>query len=88
MKDVLYDRLPEQTRYRDEGCELHPTCLGCPLPQCRYDDPGGRQFGPRRHRDREVRRLHDQGLSVFEIAHRFGISVRTVYRIVRREPHG
>src|SRR2546426_10940407 len=35
------DSLPERTGYRDDGCELHPQCLTCPLPRCRYDEPGG-----------------------------------------------
>ena len=37
-------RLPEDT-----GCEVAPKCLECPLPQCRYDDPGWFQ----RHRNDE-----------------------------------
>lgn len=23
----------------DDGCDLAPHCLSCPLPQCRYDTP-------------------------------------------------
>lgn len=33
--------LPENTVYRDDGCDIHPHCLTCPLPVCRYDVPGG-----------------------------------------------
>ncbi len=25
----------------DDGCEYSPTCLRCPLPLCKYDDPVG-----------------------------------------------
>jgi hypothetical protein len=25
--------------HTDTGCELHPACLSCPLPRCKYDDP-------------------------------------------------
>ena len=32
--------LPERYPYRDEGCEVSPSCLKCPLPQCKYDEPG------------------------------------------------
>lgn len=33
--------LPEDTVYLDDGCDIHPHCLTCPLPVCRYDVPGG-----------------------------------------------
>ncbi len=35
------DALPEHTRYNDNGCDLYPSCLRCPLPRCRYEEPGG-----------------------------------------------
>ncbi len=35
------DALPEHAQYRDDGCDVHPHCLTCPLPRCRYDEPGG-----------------------------------------------
>lgn len=25
--------------WRDTGCDLNPSCLACPLPVCRHDDP-------------------------------------------------
>lgn len=25
--------------YRDRGCNLYASCLRCPLPACRYDEP-------------------------------------------------
>ncbi|MBI2866625.1 MAG: acetylglutamate kinase [Chloroflexi bacterium] len=34
-----YDLLPEHALYRDEGCDLFPSCLRCPLPACRWDMP-------------------------------------------------
>ncbi|MBI4297983.1 MAG: helix-turn-helix domain-containing protein [Chloroflexi bacterium] len=83
MMDI--DRLPEYTQYQDEGCDLHPSCLGCPLPLCRYDDPGGRRSGPRAFRDREIRRLRRLGHPIPALARRFGISTRTVHRILRRD---
>jgi hypothetical protein len=44
MFETVEDLLPEHVRYRDEGCELFPSCLSCPLPQCRYDGPERRQM--------------------------------------------
>ena len=32
---------PTASHYVDDGCEVSPKCLECPLPLCRYDDPQG-----------------------------------------------
>lgn len=78
------DALPEYTRYRDDGCDLFPRCLTCPLPHCRYDVPGGARAMLNRVRDGEIRYLRrDLGLPVDEIAQRFRISRRTVFRVLR-----
>ena len=31
------DMLPEHFPYRDDGCDVSPSCLRCPLPRCKYD---------------------------------------------------
>ena len=67
-------------RPRNEGCDLFPSCLRCPLPKCRYDNPG-RQTG-KELRNREMVRLHKEGMEVRELAQRFGVSKRTVHRII------
>jgi DNA-binding NarL/FixJ family response regulator len=79
---VRGDMLPERTRYQDDGCEIHPECLTCPLPRCRYDEPGGLNGMLTRMRDREVVRLRAKGAPVEEIADVFGVSRRTVFRIL------
>lgn len=71
---------PEQEQYQDDGCDLFPSCLRCPLTRCRYDSPG-RQTG-KELRNTEMARLRQAGVSVRELAERFGVSRRTVYRIV------
>jgi hypothetical protein len=82
---VRQDALPEFTRYRDEGCDLYASCLTCPLPCCRYDNPGGARAIFNVRRDREILRLRRrQGLSVDMLARRYGVSRRTVFRILRR----
>jgi hypothetical protein len=82
---VRQDALPEFTRYRDEGCDLYPSCLTCPLPRCRYDKPGGARAILNLRRDREIRRLRRrQGLPVDMLARRYGVSRRTVFRILRK----
>ncbi len=78
------DALPENTRYRDTGCDLYPSCLRCPLPRCRYEEPGGAPAMLRTGRDATIVRLsREQNLSVTELAARFGLSRRTIFRVLR-----
>lgn len=81
------DALPEHVDYRDRGCDLFPSCLSCPLPRCRYDEPGGVRAMLNRVRDREIRRMRmDGGVAVNEIARRFQVSRRTVFRALEGAP--
>lgn len=79
------DLLPEYCRYQDDGCEFSDACLDCPFPECVYAQPGGRQQWLKGLRDREVRQLHTQGKGVKELAEMFGVSQRTIQRILKRE---
>lgn len=79
------DLPPEYCRYRDDGCELAPSCLNCPFASCLYDQPGGRQRFTRKLRDREILRLFSEGKhGVAELAVIFAVSSRTVQRALRR----
>ena len=81
------DALPEFARYRDDGCDLFVSCLACPLPRCRYDVRGGARTMLNAVRDVQIRRMRrDDGLPVDEIARRFRISRRTVFRAIRAGP--
>ena len=83
--EPLIDRLPEFTAFRDHGCDLHPSCLSCPLPRCRYDDPGWIQREERDQRDAEILRARiAESLPVAHLAARFGVSTRTVHRVIKR----
>jgi len=78
------DLLPEHLGYQDDGCDLFPSCLNCPLPRCRYDEPKRLQMG-KELRNKEILHLHQkEGLKVEKLAQRFGVSKRTVYRIIGR----
>lgn len=82
---ALRDTHPEYQEYRDEGCDLFPSCLRCPLPRCRYDDQAEGRRPARVLRDREIMRQRAlTGKSVAELAEAFGVSKRTVQRIIRR----
>ena len=84
LAPVRSDTLPENTRYKDDGCDASTSCLHCPLALCKYDDPGWLQRESRRTRDDEIFRLREERVPVAEISQRFGISTRTVHRIVQR----
>ena len=82
---TLIDAVPERYPYHDDGCEVSPSCLQCPLPQCKYDDPSWFQRQKQKERDRGVvADLREGGLSVPEVAARFELSQRTVFRILKR----
>ena len=82
---VRCDALPENVRYRDEGCDLSPSCLNCRLPVCRYDHPGSTRRLRTLGRDQEIVRLRRRDcLPIDALARRFDVSRRTVFRILRR----
>jgi hypothetical protein len=86
---VRVDALPEHTDYRDTGCDLSDSCLRCPLARCKYDAPGGSRrlaVGPR---DRDIVILRTRyGVSARVIARHYGLSVRSIFRILRRDASG
>ena len=83
--EPIVDALPEFFPYRDEGCEVAPSCLRCPLLQCKYDDPLAYQSRKRGQRDEAVMDARKQeGATITELARRFDLSIRTVHRILAR----
>jgi hypothetical protein len=86
LRRVRRDALPEEIQYRDDGCDIHPRCLTCPLPRCRYDEPGGARAMLNAFRDERIAELRREGAPVDEIADRYGLSRRTVFRILSASP--
>ncbi len=77
--------LSEFYHYEDTGCEASDSCLDCPLPFCKYDDPAWYQRNRRLARDfRILRVMAQESLSVEETAQRFSVTARTVFRIMQR----
>lgn len=68
---------PENYVYADNGCDLHPSCLACPLPVCAYerDDPYARPALAD-----TVQRLIDDGASFERITEATGVSRSTLFR--------
>jgi hypothetical protein len=83
--ELVADRLPDYSDYRDQGCDLSPYCLKCPLPRCRYDLEPKSKRSARMLRDNEIFRQHTAaGKSAAVIALEFDLSKRTIQRIIRR----
>src|SRR3989442_15106592 len=74
--------LPGRAGYHDDGCEIHPQCLTCPLPRCRYDEPGGLKGMLNGLRGRGIVALKSRGVAVEEIAGTFGVSRRRGFRVL------
>ena len=79
------DATPEFFHYEDTGCEVSDSCLNCPLPQCKYDDPIWYQRNRRLAKDFQVMTtIQLENLSVEAAAERFSVTVRTIFRIISR----
>ena len=89
------------SKYRQDGCAVHPTCQDCPITPCIYDRPSApgavlsinhwrRRALPVR---RMMERLMEEGIGKAEavriIAEKIRVSERTVYRaMVAVDPTG
>ena len=85
---VLDRSLPENIRYKDDGCRVHPECKTCPLSQCIFDQPARSRNPLNVEHDRRVERVRSlkaQGLTPLEIAAMLGIHKRSVWRYLRPE---
>lgn len=87
-RKVRSDALPEHVAYQDGGCALAPCCLRCPLERCRYDEPGGARKLLQGPRDEAVRRSREEGVGIDALAAEFGLSRRSVFRILARGRNG
>jgi hypothetical protein len=88
LRAALIDRYPEYSEYSDEGCKLSPSCLKCPLPKCRLDVQAEGRRSARLLRDREIlRQRKTNGKTIAQLAQSYGLSTRTIHRIIRRSSH-
>ena len=73
---------PIMTQMMDDGCDVSRSCLKCPLPQCKYDDPAGYQAFKRKQKYQEwFKIVKEEGLSNQQAADLFGVTPRTMFRI-------
>jgi hypothetical protein len=78
--------LPEHAHYEDTGCEVAPACLSCPLPRCKYDEPGpgGFRAALKRLRAAEMERRRRRGETAVTLARTYGMTKRNVFRILQQ----
>lgn len=89
-----YRKLRHSTFYSssDSGCwqatehlGYQSSCLNCPFPKCKLDEPG---FGPgrakKRSRNEEIIQRFKKGEEVADLAIAYGVSRRTVQRVVKK----
>ena len=73
------DRL-EYVHYPDTGCLASPSCLNCPLETCILD----MEQTCASSRDREIYQAYcEQGSDVRALSARFGLSRRSIHRVVQ-----
>jgi hypothetical protein len=83
---VRRDTLPEHTDYRDTGCELSPSCLGCSTDRCKHDDPPRPRRASLAARDREIALLrHRHAMPISMLADAYGVTPRTIFRILSEQ---
>ena len=75
-----WDLLPDEFPYEDKGCELFPSCLNCPFPDCIKEEPWGKERFLKSRRAERMMELRREGKSIKEIARIFEVSPRTVQR--------
>lgn len=92
------DTLAENTYYPDTGCRTadavmangqKSSCLDCPFTgACKHDDPIWMEHQTRAKRDIEIARRHKNGESAVDLSPEYGISTRTIHRIIQHQRDG
>lgn len=69
-------RVLDSANHHDTGCPdgIHPSCLSCPLPRCRFEGGVDKRRERVEAQRREAKRLFGEGLTYTEIGLRMGIS--------------
>jgi len=84
LHDTKWDVLPEHFTFLDDGCEVAPHCLECPLERCRYDVHGGARRLRAETRDAEIRQQHKEGANIKALTQKFALSRYSIYRILSK----
>lgn len=79
--------VPHEEVYVPDGCNLHPSCFTCPLPDCEYSDKGRGiakiRYAKAKARREEAWRLHDESWKNKDIAKHLGVGPNRVRQYLR-----
>lgn len=67
----------------DKGCELHPSCLDCPMPVCVEEIPCGKRNLLKFRRALQIIKLRQQGTPIRALCEQFRVSRSTVERALK-----
>ena len=77
-------------KINDNGCQYATeylgkasSCLDCPFSECVFDKPEELGYWRERKRREEILKYYRQGISQKELASLFGVSLGTVYNVLR-----
>ena len=71
--------------FEDDGCEVSPACLSCPLSKCKHDDPQWYRSLRKHYPEMLIySEMQRDNLSPSAAAFRCGMKVRTIARIKAR----
>ena len=71
------------------GCDMADSCLECPLPRCKHEDPWGYRKTKLQERDQEyIEVINRDNLSIKEAAEKLGVTKKTVLRVRARNKAG
>ena len=73
---------PVIPRQEPNGCDMSDSCLECPLPRCKHEDPLGYRKTKLQERDHAyIEVINPDNLSTKEAAEKLGINRRMVLRV-------
>jgi hypothetical protein len=70
--------------YRDTGCSWYSSCLNCPLPKCRYDDPMQRAEKIKTRDTKIYMLVTKKKKKIKAVAVEYNLSTRTIHRIIQK----
>ena len=81
----IKDATTESRKKEDTGCQISTSCIKCPLSRCKHDDPVWFQYHLRMAPSLKIwQTMVREDLTTDQAAERFSVSVRTIFRIMRR----
>tara|TARA_B110000438_G_scaffold285987_1_gene316716 strand:+ start:473 stop:811 length:339 start_codon:yes stop_codon:yes gene_type:complete len=85
MTMIEENTLKNKEAIYDDGCEYSNSCLNCPLPLCKYDDPILDNSKSKINRNILIFSMKKTNLSNKKISEILKISTRTVHRVLTKE---